>query len=158
MAFPAHPAFAEDAARRCGELPAAVAEKRAAILAAADGELAALAALTAPDFTASYGGGDALEVWRELAAQGTDIRPIVKTLMALDCAVAHADDIAYFTWPAANDLDWEELTDAERAALAPLYGGDLENAYVEGHEVGYYVGWAMTLTRDGDWIALAAGD
>lgn len=157
-AFPAPAAFAEDGARRCGALPPPVAEKRAAILAAAEGDLAALAALTAPDFTASYGGGDALEIWRELAAQGTDIRVVVKTLMTLDCAVANADDVAYFTWPAANDLEWAELTEAERTALAPLYGGDLANAYVEGPEVGYYVGWAMTLTEDGDWIALVAGD
>lgn len=158
LALQAAPGNAQDEAQRCGTLPAPVAEKRAAILAAAEGSLEDLAALTAPDFTASYGGGGALEIWQELAEQGTDVRVIVKTLLGIDCAVAHQDDMAYFTWPAANDLPWDQLDVAEREALAPLYGGDLTNAYLEGPEVGYYVGWAMTLTGAGEWIALVAGD
>lgn len=152
-------ACAEDVAR-CGTLPAAVADMRQKILQAAEGgSLEDLASLADEGiFTASHGGSDTMEFWQYLAAEGTDIGQLATTLLSLGCAVAASDDTAYYTWPAAIDLPYSELTGEERSVLATLHGGDLESVYLEGTEVGYYIGWQLVIAEDGDWIALVAGD
>lgn len=149
-----------DGAARCGELPAAVADMYERILATAQsGSLEDLAALgDEGTFTASYGGGDTAEVWQSFAADGIDMRAVAKTLLGLGCSVSASDDLAYFTWPAAVDLPYDDLTDEERRVLAELHGAALETLYVEGTEVGYYVGWTLMIDETGDWIALVAGD
>lgn len=153
-------AEAQDGYARCGELPAAVAEMRDRILrTASNGSIEDLAALgDAGVFTASFGGGDTAEIWHRFAAEGTDIRHVARVLLDLDCSVAAAADTSYYTWPAAVDLPYAELTESERRALAELHGVELESLYVEGPEIGYYIGWALTIAEDGDWIALVAGD
>lgn len=151
---------AEDSGRRCGPLPPGVAEMRARILVAAEtGSLEDLAALgDEGSFTASYGGSETATFWRQLAAEGTDMREIARTLLDLGCSVSAADDTTYYSWPAAVDLPYAELTERERAVLAGLHGGNLESVYVDGPEIGYYVGWTLTIDETGDWIALVAGD
>jgi hypothetical protein len=75
-------ALAQDGPQRCGELPPAVAEKRRAILAAADSDPEDLAALTDPqEFTSNYGGEEMLAYWQWLAEE-VDIREIAKSLLA----------------------------------------------------------------------------
>lgn len=152
-------AAAQEGAQRCGTLPEKVAETRAAILAAADDGVDALAALAdSPDFTSNYGGEDTRIYWQSLADEGYDVGQTAKALLALGCTVEPDDDKVYYTWPAAADLPFGDLTDEERAAIGALHGGDIEDVYVEGTEVGYYVGWRLMITADGQWIALVAGD
>ena len=149
---------AQEGAQRCGALPRPVAETRDAILAAAGGGLEGLAALTDPQFTSNYGGEETLAYWQYLEGEGQDIRETAKALLLLGCAVDADDDTVFYTWLAAVDLPYSELTDAERKAIGALHGGDIENMYVEGTEVGYYAGWSLVITADGRWFALVAGD
>lgn len=149
---------AQEGAQRCGILPPPVAETRDAILAAAEGGLEDLAALTDPQFTSNYGGEETLVYWQYLEGEGQDIRETAKALLALGCTVDADDDTVFYTWPAAVDLPYTELTDAERKAIGALHGGDIESVYVEGSEVGYYAGWSLVITSDGRWFALVAGD
>jgi hypothetical protein len=151
--------LAQEGAQRCGTLPPPVAEKRDAILAAAEGGLDDLAALAvSQDFTSNYGGEETLAYWQYLEGEGQDIREISKALLALGCAVEPDDDKVYYSWPAAADLPYGDLTDEERKAIGALHGGDIEDLYVEGPEIGYYAGWSLIITADGRWLALVAGD
>jgi len=149
---------AQEGAQRCGTLPPPVAETRDAILAAAEGGLDDLAALTDSEFTSNYGGEQTLAYWQYLEGEGQDIRETAKALLALGCAVDADDDKVFYTWPAAVDLPYGDLTDEERKAIGALHGGAIEDMYVEGTEVGYYAGWSLVITSDGRWLALVAGD
>lgn len=152
--------LAQESWARCGQLPEPVAEMKAGIEAAlAAGTLDELAALADEgEFIASYGESATLEVWQQLAADSVDIREVARTLLGLGCTVAAVDDTAYYTWPAAIDVAYGDLTEDERASLAELHGMALEALYVDGPETGYYVGWSLTITGDGDWFSLVAGD
>ncbi len=151
---------AQQGGQRCGTLPQPVAEMREKILAAAGGDsIEALVALTDPrEFTSNYGGEETLAYWQGLEGNGEGIRGIARTLLALGCSVAAADDKVFYTWPAAVDLPYADLTEEERAAIGALHGGAIEDLYVEGPEIGYYVGWQLGITSDGRWLALVAGD
>lgn len=152
-------AWGQEGAQRCGALPPPVEERRAAILAAAEGDLDGLAALAdTTDFTSNYGGEETLAYWQYLQGEGQDIRETAKALLALGCTVEPDDDRVYYTWPAAVGLAFSDLTEEERTAIGTLNGGDIESLYVEGTEAGYYVGWTLVITSDGRWIALVAGD
>lgn len=147
---------------RCGALPAAVAATRDAIAAAADaGDLAALAALADPDdFTYSFGGdSDPVAYWQSmLAEEGTDIAAMIVGVLDAGCTQEGDGTEGFFVWPAAAMLDYPDLGDDEIAALQTLYGGDLESWYIEGFDVGYYVGWRLYIAADGRWTAFVAGD
>jgi hypothetical protein len=150
--------LAQEGAQRCGALPGPVAATRDAILAAAEGGLEGLAALTDPQFTSNYGGEETFAYWQYLKGEGQDIRETAKALLALGCAVDADDDTVFYTWPTAVDLPYADLTDEEREAIGALHGADIEDVYVEGTEVGYYAGWSLIITSDGRWFALVAGD
>ena len=147
---------------RCGELPAAVAETRDAVRsAAAKGDLAALARLTDPArFTYSFGdGGDPAAYWESLKGEGTDVGAIIVALLDMTCVTFEIEgDATYYEWPAAAEMAHEFLTKEEIAALEQLYGGKLEEQYIEGTEVGYYAGWRLLITEDGRWDTFVAGD
>lgn len=147
---------------RCGELPAPVAEKRDAIAAAAEaGDLEALVALTDPtEFTYSFGdGGDALGYWQSMRDQeGVDPAALLTGLLAAGCAHYDEGGSSFYVWPAADLIDYIDLTPLEIEALQTLYDGELVNWYVEGFAVGYYVGWRFYIDPDGRWTAFVAGD
>jgi hypothetical protein len=151
---------AQGSGARCGELPQPVAETRERILAAAESgsveDLAALADST--EFTSNYGGEETLAYWQYLEREGEDIRETAKALLALGCSVSADDDTVFYTWPAAVDLPYSELTNEEREAIGALHGGAIEDVYLDGPEVGYYAGWSLLITSDGRWFALVAGD
>ena len=155
-------AAAEDEAQRCGELPPAVAQTKAAIRdAAAARDYAALAKLADPaTFTYSFGdGGDPVAYWTSVDGEGTDIRATIAALLDMSCATFPGDETGpYYEWPAAAEIPYAELTEDEVAALQKLYEGKLEDQYIEGPEVGYYVGWRLLITEDGRWDAFVAGD
>lgn len=151
--------LAQEGAQRCGPLPEPVAEKRDAILAATGGGLEEFAALADPaEFTSNYGGEDTLAYWQYLEGQGEDIRKTAKALLKLDCTVASSGGKVLYTWPAAVDLPFAELTEKEREAIGALHGGTIDSVYIEGTEFGYYAGWQLIITADGNWFALVAGD
>lgn len=147
---------------RCGELPAAVAKTRDAIHAAAEkGDLPALGKLTDRErFTYSFGeeGGDPVAYWESLKADGTDVATTLVALLDMGCVTFEIEgDTTYYEWPAASEVAYEHLTEAEIAALKDLYG-DVEAQYVEGTAVGYYVGWRLLIAKDGRWDSFVAGD
>jgi hypothetical protein len=154
---------AADDGERCGALPEAVRGKAAAIhAAAAKRDLAALKALTDPnEFSYSYGeeGGDPVAYWRALETDGTDISAVIVALLDMPCALMTYEDMEEFVWPAAAGIDYQNLSDEEKQQLSALYPGKDENFYyLEGPEVGYYVGWRLYIGADGQWTALVAGD
>jgi hypothetical protein len=76
----------------------------------------------------------------------------------MPCAVYNGAEGEVFTWPSAADLPYQKLTKKEIAALQKLYQGQLADQYIEGPEVGYYVGWRLSINSDGTWSEFVAGD
>lgn len=161
LALVAGPRLAAQAAEgeRCaGTLPAAVAAKRAAILAAAQKkDLVALQKLASPvDFTFSYGDdSDAAAYWRSLAKQGVDIARIAVSLLDMNCVMGEGDS---YVWPSAAMIDWAKLNAEEQKALVALYGRKIDEYWLEGRNKGYYVGWRISIEPDGSWSSFVAGD
>ena len=141
------------------ELPAPVAEKREAILTAALAcDLDALAALTGPSFTASFGGGDPVEIWNadEEDFGNEPMRALVEILrLAPTTGESGTGGIAY-TWPPAFGYPtWEDVPEADREALRVLY----DDADFEGFaQFGGYIGYRTTIAEDGTWTVFVAGD
>jgi hypothetical protein len=162
LALSASAVLAEDEWERCGELPPAVAQTRQAIHeAAAARDYAALAKLADPDeFVYSFGeeGGDPVAYWQAVDREGTDIRATIGALLEMSCAVLTYEEMVEYVWPAAADAPYAELTAEETAALEALYAGEVEAQYIEGTEIGYYVGWRLYIAEDGRWTAFVAGD
>lgn len=146
---------------RCDELPEPVAAKRDAIAIAADiGDLEGLAALTDPnDFTYSFGDGEgALSYWLRMRDEGVDPSELIEGVLRAGCAKYDEGGDTFYVWPAAALIDYPDLTQAEIDALQAVYGGDLESWYVEGTDVGYYLGWRLYIESDGRWTSFVAGD
>ncbi len=161
LAFLAQDAQAEEITR-CDALPEPVAAKRDAIAAAAEaGDLEALAALTDPThFTYSFGNGEgALSYWQRMRAEeGVDAAALIAGVLTAGCAQYDDGGNTLYFWPAAALIEYPDLTQEEIDALQALYEGALESWYVEGFEVGYYVGWRLYLEADGRWSSFVAGD
>jgi hypothetical protein len=155
-------AAAEDVPQRCGKLPAAVAKTRQAIHdAAAARDYAALAKLAdAENFTFSFGDDtDPVAYWKSADAEGTDIRATLVALLDMPCVSATDENgQPFYEWPSAAEIAFAELTKDEVAALKRLYDGDLEQYWVEGTDSGYYVGWRLSIDKDGRWVDFVAGD
>jgi hypothetical protein len=156
----AMPAQAQDAAR-CGDVPGVVLKTRDAITAAAkQKDFAAFSPLIDRNaFAASIGDDiEPISYWESLLKKGEDVRPIMAALLKMPCAVYQGAEGEVFTWPSAADLPYDELTKKEIAALQKLYDGKLEDQYIEGHEIGYYAGWRLSINSDGTWSEFVAGD
>lgn len=152
---------AQEEADRCSYLPSAVAQKRDAVRAAAAAQdyqaLARLADDT--EFIFSFGGeGDPVPYWQGLAAEGVDIPQIIVALLDMPCAVLRYDSGTEYVWPSANEIPYAQLTTDEIDALQAIYNGKLEENYLDGPELGYYVGWRLFIAEDGRWTTLVAGD
>jgi hypothetical protein len=143
------PAAPEAASPDDALLPAPVAEKRAALLAALrDGDPEAVAALADEPFQYSFGGpypGGPAELWRDEAARGEDPLEVLEQILNMPYTLA----TGHYVWPFAYDKTADTLTDYERGLLEPLrttFAG-------EG-----YLGWRAGFTPDGRWIFFVAGD
>jgi hypothetical protein len=154
------PARAQDGTR-CTDIPDPVGKTRIAIIAATHQknfdafspliDRNAFAASTSDDI-------EPISHWESLLAQGDDVRPIMAALLQMPCSVYQGAEGEVFTWPSAANLPYDKLTKKEIAALQKLYQGRLEDQYVEGHEVGYYAGWRLSINSDGTWSEFVAGD
>ncbi|MEO8557836.1 MAG: hypothetical protein ABI439_02150 [Rhodospirillales bacterium] len=154
----AAPAHAENFERCPAQLPAAVAAKRAAILAAAKtNDFVALKNLASTvEFTFSFGDAeDPVPYWRELSKGGTDIGKILSAILSMNCVVGEGPS---YVWPSAALIDWARLTPDEQKALLALYGKKIDENWLEGRGKGYYVGWRVIIEPDGSWSSFVAGD
>ena len=132
------------------ELPSAVAEKRDAILRAAeDKNYEALGRLVdANEFEYTFGGpveGGPVAYWQQLAAEGQDPLDDLAAILKMPYTLASG----LYVWPFAYDKTSDTLTDYERELLAPLdtsFSG-------EG-----YLGWRAGIRPDGRWVFFVAGD
>ena len=162
VALAAGAAAAQDEPQRCGPLPPAVAKTRQAIhdaAAARDyGKIAKL--VSAENFTFSFGDeSDPVAYWKAEDSGGTDIRAAMGALLDMPCVVVAGEDgQPFYEWPSAAEIPYDKLTKDEVAALRKLYGGDLEQYWVEGTATGYYVGWRLSIDKEGNWIDFVAGD
>ena len=150
------------AAERCPDrLPQAVAAKRDAIAAAAQArDWEALKRQIGPgEFVYSFGDdSDAIGYWRDSVAEGIDIPRLIGAVLAMRCAITRSRGQTTYWWPSATEFDWKDLTPAEKRALEALYGPKLDDVYMEGRAVGYYVGWRLSIEASGAWSAFVAGD
>lgn len=156
-AAPFEPVDSDDGAQE--DLPAAVAETRAAILqAAANGDLDALAALADPsEFSYSFGDdGDPAAYWRDRVAAGEDVLGILRRLLEADAAVIPGEDGPdIFHWPAGTERAYESLSSAELVALTEVVGQQAMDAWAES---GSYLGHRVGIRADGRWLSFTAGD
>jgi hypothetical protein len=138
-------------------LPAAVANTREAILAAAAAcDIAALESLSDETFTTSFGGGG-VENLRSWEGQGE--RPLATLLHLFDMSNATVDlegGREIYVWPAAATYEsWSEISDEEMNELSQVHSeGELD----EIAEYGSYIGWRTGIDQDGTWLYFIAGD
>jgi hypothetical protein len=133
--------------------PAAVLQKRAAMLTAAlAGDYDALAQLGDPtEFEYTFGeqvdGGPAA-YWRQAEARGED--PTPAEALAAVLRMPYTLSRGIYVWPFAYDKTEDELTSYERGLLRPLGAG---GAFADG-----YLGWRAGIRPDGRWVFFVAGD
>lgn len=141
-------------------LPAAVAEVRDAIAAAAtDCDFERLEELAADRFTYSFGdGGSPAAHWRRQEAEGRPPEPLRFLVELLDRlhGTVESEGSTTYVWPSAfaHD-DWADVPAADRDALRPLYG---EEDFEFFERFGGYVGYRVGITEGGDWVFFVAGD
>ena len=136
-----------------------MAERREAILTAAlTCDIEALAALTGPSFTASFGGGEPTEIWTA-DEEEFDNEPMRALVEILRLAPTTGDDgsggIAYIWPPAFSYETWEDVPEADREALRVIYDDDDFDGFAQ---FGGYIGYRATITEDGTWTVFVAGD
>ena len=145
-------------------LPDAVADMRTKIIAAAlvcdYSTLEELALAGDSTFTFSFGGGTSPAAhWRELeeAPGGPDpMRYLVGLLNRPYRLQDIPDGEDQYVWPSAFAYDsWEEVPEADKEALKPLYTEDDFEGF---EQFGSYAGYRVGITADGDWRFFVAGD
>jgi hypothetical protein len=161
MLLLADAAWAQNVQRCPAQLPAPVAAKRDAIVAAARAsDWNALKGLIGPgEFTFSFGDdGDAIAYWRDSVKQGIDIPKMMAAIFSMPCVIVLEDDRREYWWPSAVEYAWKDLNAAEKKALQDLYGASIDEWWLEGRDKGYYVGWRAAIDARGAWTAFVAGD
>jgi hypothetical protein len=149
-------ALAADLVEQTG-VPEAVAEKRAAIHAAAQAcDWVALESLMADSFSYTFGvDEDPIAYWQEREAAGDRVMFYLAELLNRPVGIQAAGDITYYAWPSAFVTEWSAVPEADREALHPLYG-DEEFAFWA--EAGGYIGYRVGILEDGTWVYFIAGD
>ncbi len=129
-------------------------------------DIAGLVALTADDFTASFGGGDPASIWETGEAEGdAPLRRLVDILTLPYATIDGADpgagsgsddDELIYVWPSAHAYEsWADVPRTDRQALLAVYTqGDLDDFEAAGTYLGHRVG----ITESGDWIFFVSGD
>lgn len=108
-----------------------------------------LAELTSGEFTASFGGSDAIELWQDAEFFGEPI--LARLYEHLVGPFAQVDGIAQ--WPRAAAYPWEEVDDDMKNELNALGYNDLSVF----EDIGY-VGYRTGIDTEGNWIYFVAGD
>ena len=132
------------------DLPGAVRLKAEQMQAAAGTcDFEALSALTAEEFTASYGGGTFEEVYGPSGESMT----FLTRLLSLEPGM---DPAGNWVWPSAFSVEWAQVTDQMRAELAAI--GFTEDEFDAFESFGAYIGPRVGITPAGEWIFFVAGD
>jgi len=114
----------------------------------------ALTALTAPDFTASFGGDTAREVFE---SGGPDYMAILVTLLQLDAGELAVEDGGAYVWPTAASKPPDALDASDVADLVTLGVSQEEIDALPTSELGY-AGYRTSIDNEGNWIFFVAGD
>lgn len=126
---------------------------------AADCEFEALAdiAQQGGQFTYSFGDeGDPAEFWRRQEAAGREPLRFLVELLDRPYGVVEDDGTKRYAWPSAFTYDsWQQVPEADRDALRPLYG---EEDFADFATAGGYIGYRVVITDSGDWTTFVAGD
>ena len=138
------------------ELPAAVADKRDAIVAAAHAlDYQRLESLLDPaTFSYSFGErGDPIGYWRRLEREGHV--PIIGDYLPLILAGPFARRGNVYVWPSVFGRPPSRWTAEERRRLRNFYS----EAEIRSFErLGDYLGWRVGIRRDGTWLFFVSGD
>jgi hypothetical protein len=138
------------------ELPAAVEEKRDAIVRAARAQdLDALESLLDPEtFSYSFAEeGDPVGYWRRLESEGHV--PILGDIMPLVFATRHGRKDDTYVWPAAATREPSEWSERDVEDLLTIHAKEDIDGY---REAGSYLGWRAGIRADGTWLYFIAGD
>ena len=148
--------LASDLVEQTG-LPEAVAAKRAAIHAAAQGcDWAALEELMNNQFSFSFGAEeDPILRWQQIEAEGDRVTFYLAELLNRPVGIQTAGDVTYYAWPSAFVTEWADVSEADREALRPLYD---DEDFAFWAEFGGYIGYRVGIDADGNWVYFIAGD
>lgn len=114
----------------------------------------ALAAMLGPEFIASFGGDDAIELWRDAERYGDST---VRTLYGLlSLPVFIEPDTGLAVWPRAAALSWSEVDDGMMIELEQI--GYREQDFIWFEDFGGYFGFRTGIDTDGTWQYYVAGD
>ena len=138
------------------ELPAAVADKKQAIVTAAHAfDYDGLEKLLDPaEFAYSYGeSGDPVGYWRRLEEEAEvpilgDYLPVI-----LGAPFARRDDT--YVWPSAYVKKPSEWTAEDRQWLENFYSEEEIRGF---EKAGNYLGWRVGIRKDGHWLFFVSGD
>jgi hypothetical protein len=149
-------ALAADLVEQTG-LPEAVAEKRAAIYAAARAcDWVALESLMADPFSYTFGvDEDPIAYWQEREAAGDRVIFYLAELLNRPVGTQYTVDVTYYVWPSAFIPEWAAVPEAHREALRPLYDDEDFAGFAD---FGGYIGYRVGITEDGEWVYFIAGD
>jgi hypothetical protein len=142
-------------------LPDAVADKRAAIWnAAAQCDWDQLQRLLGPSFAYSYGALDdsidaPIHFWQGLEEGGDDPIRLLAELLNRPFGIIENQDITYYVWPSVHTKPWEDVTDAERESLRPLFD---DADFADFEAFGAYYHYRIGILTNGDWVYFIAGD
>lgn len=147
----------EPAAIPLGGVPAAVAEARAKVIAAAVScDFVAMTALMSPTFTWSFGGdrlrGQAVDAWMADERNGGSTLRLLVTMLNLGYGSGESEGRSYYTWPSAFGSDWNDVPESERLVLESIYGSSAPGPD------GSYIGVRAGFTEDGAFVFFVGGD
>ncbi|MCP5030434.1 MAG: hypothetical protein GY939_01440 [Actinomycetia bacterium] len=114
----------------------------------------ALEAVLSPEFTASFGGDDAIELWKDGERYDDGTLAILYDLLSLTPLLDQGSDQAI--WPRAAALDWPDVDEAMRYELEEL-GYGVED-FVLFEDFGGYFGFRTAIDNNGIWQYYLAGD
>lgn len=141
------------------DLPAAVAEKRAAIFAAASNcDFPTLQSLLGPGFRYSFGiDTDPIAYWMEREAAGEPVMYYLAELLNRPSTIfLPGKDEQYYAWPSAfNETGWQNLSAEDIEALRPLYDDEDFEGFAA---FGAYIGYRVGILEGGTWTFFIAGD
>ena len=139
-------------------LPDAVAQTAAQIdAAAAVCDWDRLGELLGPDFSASFGGGEAIDLWQQ-SEQVDGVMDDLRAILHQPFATQPNDADDSYVWPAVFAAEnCQAFTDADLQSFAELGYSDEDIASDCGFADGY-VGYRTAISASGQWTFFIAGD
>jgi hypothetical protein len=116
-----------------------------------------LAGMAGDDFTASFGGGDPVELWASEEEQGVEPMHALMRILDMPHGTIELEDGLMYIWPAAaaHDGDWDSVPEEDKEALRTLYD---EDDFATFADFGGYIGYRLGIAENGDWSFFVAGD